>query len=94
MQDIPKVIPIKKVISETGFVKTFVFEHDLGAKPGQFVNLWIPRVNEKPMSVAYCGKNEFWLTIFAVGDFSKKIHDLGPGGLVGNQGSLRQRFCI
>jgi hypothetical protein len=53
MQDIPKVIPIKKVIKETGFVKTFVFEHDLGAKPGQFVNVWIPRVNEKPMSIAY-----------------------------------------
>ena len=92
--DIPKVIPIKKVIVETPHVKTFVFAHKLGAKPGQFVNLWLPRVDEKPMSVAYCGPKEFWVTMFAVGPFSKKMHTLKAGDKVGVRGPYGHGFSF
>lgn len=94
MQDIPKVIKIKKVIVETPFVKTFIFEHKLGAKPGQFVNLWLPRIDEKPMSVAYCDNKEFWVTMFAVGSFSKKMHTLKAGDLVGVRGPYGHGFSF
>jgi dihydroorotate dehydrogenase electron transfer subunit len=94
MQDIPKVIKIKKVIVETPFVKTFIFEHKLGAKPGQFVNLWLPRIDEKPMSVAYCDNKEFWVTMFAVGPFSKKMHTLKAGDLVGVRGPYGHGFTF
>lgn len=83
---VPKAVPIKKIIKETEFVKTFVFEGSLGAKPGQFVLLWLPRLDEKPISVSYCGENEFWVTVFAVGPFSKKMHELKKGDLVGVRG--------
>jgi dihydroorotate dehydrogenase electron transfer subunit len=94
MQDIPKVIKIKKVITETPFVKTFIFEYKLGAKPGQFVNLWLPRIDEKPMSVAYCDAKEFWVTMFAVGPFSKKMHTLKAGDLVGVRGPYGHGFTF
>jgi dihydroorotate dehydrogenase electron transfer subunit len=94
MQDIPKVIPIKKVIKETEFVKTFVFDYKLGGQPGQFVNVWIPRVNEKPMSIAYCDEKEFWITVFAVGDFSKKLHTLKAGDMVGIRGPYGKGFSF
>ncbi len=94
MQDIPKVIPIKKIITETPQVKTFVFEYKLGAKPGQFVNLWLPRVDEKPMSVAYCDNREFWVTMFAVGPFSKKMHTLKAGDKVGVRGPYGHGFSF
>jgi len=83
---IPRSVPIKKIIKETEFVKTFVFDGDLGARPGQFVLLWLPRLDEKPISVSYCGENEFWMTVFAVGPFSKKMHELKEGDLVGVRG--------
>ncbi len=92
MNDIPKSIPIKKIIRETPHVKTFVFEHNLGAKPGQFANLWIPRVDEKPMSIAYSDAKEFWVTIFAVGNFSKHMHHLKEGDLVGVRGPYGKAF--
>ncbi len=96
MHDIPRAIPIKKIIVETPHVKTFVFEHGLGAKfgalPGQFVNLWIPRVDEKPMSIAYSDDREFWVTIFAVGNFSRKMHQLKAGDLVGVRGPYGSHF--
>lgn len=92
MFDIPKAIPIKKIITETPFVKTFVFEHALNSKPGQFVNLWIPRVDEKPMSIAFDNGKEFWVTMFAVGNFSKKMHTLKVGDLVGVRGPYGTNF--
>jgi len=92
MKDIPKSIPVKKIIKETENVKTFVFEHDLRAKPGQFVNLWLPGINEKPMSVAYCDSKEFWVSIFAVGPFSEAMHKLKEGDLVGVRGPYGRGF--
>lgn len=98
-QDIPKSIPIKKVITENPYVKTFVFSAEdfapgkgLAAIPGQFVNLWLPGVAEKPMSVAYCDEKEFWITIFAVGEFSKAMHEKKEGDLVGVRGPYGTGF--
>jgi len=92
MYDFPKSIPIKKIIQETENVKTFIFEHDLRAKPGQFVNLWLPDINEKPMSVAYSDSKEFWVSIFAVGPFSKAMHELKEGDMVGVRGPYGKGF--
>ncbi len=90
--DIPKAIPIKKIVQETPHVKTFIFEHELNSKPGQFVNLWIPRVDEKPMSIANDTGKEFWITMFAVGPFSKVMHTLKVGDLVGVRGPYGKPF--
>ncbi len=90
----PVALPIKKIIRETPFVKTFVFEYALHAKPGQFVNIWLPRVDEKPMSIAYDGGKEFWLTIFAVGPMTKKLHELKVGDKVGIRGPFGKDFVF
>lgn len=92
--DIPKSVPIKKIIQETPFVKTFVFEYALNSQPGQFVNLWIPRVDEKPMSIAHDDGREFWVTIFAVGPFSRMMHTLKVGDLVGVRGPYGKPFTF
>ena len=94
MHDIPKAIPIAKIIVENPFVKTFVFKHNLRAEPGQFVNLWIPRLDEKPMSVAYSDEKEFWVTMFAVGTFSKAMHEMKVGDLVGVRGPYGNGFTF
>lgn len=92
--DIPKAVRIKKIIRETPHVKTFVFDHKLGAQPGQFANLWLPRVDEKPMSVAYDNGKEFWVTMFAVGNFSSKMHQLKAGDMVGVRGPYGKSFTF
>lgn len=83
---IPLMKPIKKIVAETAQVKTFVFAHDLGAKPGQFVNLWLPRHDEKPFSVAHDDGREFWITFFAIGPFTEKLQTLKAGDSVGIRG--------
>ena len=94
LNDIPKAIPIKKIVQENPHVKTFVFEHTLNSQPGQFVNLWIPRVDEKPMSIANDTGKEFWITMFAVGPFSRMMHHLKVGDLVGVRGPYGKPFTF
>ncbi|MEK6966381.1 MAG: dihydroorotate dehydrogenase electron transfer subunit, partial [Thermoproteota archaeon] len=49
----PSIRQIEKVIDETPTVRTLVFSDDLLSTvlPGQFAMVWIPGVNELPMSV-------------------------------------------
>ena len=92
MHDIPKSIPVKKIIQEASNIKTFVFEHTLNSAPGQFVNLWLPRINEKPMSIAHDDGKEFWVTVCAIGEFSNAMHGLKEGDLVGVRGPYGTSF--
>jgi len=88
----PKVLPIKKIVKETENIWTFVFDYSefnhLGerSKPGQFVMLWIPGVDEKPFSIAYDDGREFWLTIAKVGHATEQLFKLKAGDLVGVRG--------
>lgn len=90
----PVMLPIKKIVRETPHVKTFVFEYALGSRPGQFVNIWVPRVDEKPMSIAYDSGKEFWLTVFAVGGMTKKLHEMKVGDHVGIRGPFGKAFEV
>jgi len=84
--DHPVSIPIKKIIQETEHVKTFVFEHQLGSKPGQFIMLWIPGVDAKPFSVAYDNGKEFWVSFYKVGPATEALAKFNEGYLVGIMG--------
>jgi len=90
--DVPVTIPIKKIIPEALNISTFVFEYNLEAKPGQFVNLWIPGVDEKPFSIANCNEKEFWLTIAKVGPATEKLFELKVGDYVGIRGPYGTSF--
>ena len=47
------IVTIEKVIDETPTVRTLVFSDEImsGVLPGQFAMVWIPGVNELPMSI-------------------------------------------
>lgn len=51
--DILRFVRIQKVIEETPTIRTIMFKDDfsVASMPGQFVMVWIPRVEERPMSV-------------------------------------------
>lgn len=87
-----KILPIVKIIQENEMTKTFVFNYSLGGKPGQFLMMWIPGFDEKPMSIAFDDGKEFWVTICAVGPFSQKMHELKVGDKVGVRGPLGTHY--
>ncbi len=83
---LPRTYRIKAIKQETDMVRTFTFDGSLGAKPGQFVMVWMPGVDEVPMSVAYDDGATTKITFFAVGDMTNEFAKLQVGDLAGLRG--------
>ncbi len=98
--DIPKMLEISDVVQEAKGQKSFFFKHSLNCKPGQFVMVWLPNVDEKPMAISYWNKHEFGFTSQAIGrwtnalDKMKKGDKLGIRGPYGNSFSKKNNACV
>lgn len=90
----PTSLPIKRVVQENENVKTFYFATRLKSKPGQFVIMWLPRVDEKPFSIAYDKGDEMGLSVAILGRFTKKLFTLKAGDLVGIRGPYGTYFSL
>jgi dihydroorotate dehydrogenase electron transfer subunit len=89
---LPKTYPIAAVKRETAMVQTFAFDASLGAKPGQFVMVWLPGMDEIPMSVALDDGRELKITFSAVGEMTEKLANLRKGDLVGLRGPFGTHY--
>lgn len=83
---LPTTYRIASAVRETEMVQSFTFDVSFGAKPGQFLMVWLPGVDEVPMSVAYDDGKRTTITFFAVGDFSRALAKCKAGDLVGLRG--------
>ncbi|MCP3682712.1 MAG: dihydroorotate dehydrogenase electron transfer subunit [bacterium] len=92
--EFPLMLRIEKIVDEAKDTKTFVFKHKLGAKPGQFVNVWIPGVDEKPFSISYQDKEKFAVTVMKIGPYTRKMFALKKGDSVGIRGPYGKGFSM
>lgn len=83
---LPKTYRIVDIKQETAAVRTLTFDGSLGARPGQFVMVWLPGIDEVPLSVAYDDGAQTKLTFFAVGDMTRELATRRVGDLVGLRG--------
>lgn len=90
--DLPRTVPIKKIIHATPLVKLYILPISLNAKPGQFINLWIPGVNERPMSIAFDNGREIMLAIAKVGETTKTLDKMKTGDYIGVRGPYGTHF--
>lgn len=93
----PTIVTIEKVIDETPTVRTLVFSDDImpNVLPGQFAMVWIPGVNELPMSVMISkesGKAAF--TVRKHGPSSTGLFNISVGGQIGIRGPYGNSFDI
>jgi len=87
---LPKPTRIGQVIVENAKVKTFILETSLEAEPGQFVMIWLPRVNEKPFSLV--DADPLTITVARVGPFTSELHRLEVGDRLWFRGPLGRGF--
>jgi len=92
--DIPTQLPIAKIIDENPNVKTFYFDYPLKSKPGQFIMLWLPGIDQKPFSVSSDDDITFGLTIFKRGPTTEKLFGMRVGDRVGISGPYGSHFSI
>lgn len=88
----PVSMKITEIIDEAKDIKTFKFKNKISATPGQFILLWIPRVDMKPFGVSYYYEDGFGVTVCRVGKFTEKLFEKKIGDYVGIQGPYGKSF--
>jgi dihydroorotate dehydrogenase electron transfer subunit len=92
--NIPKTTEIIQVKDEAKNLKTLFFSYSYNVKPGQFVMVWIPNVDEIPMSISYQNDSIKGITFRAVGDATSKLYQLKEGDKIGIRGPYGNGFNI
>ncbi|MCP4543204.1 MAG: dihydroorotate dehydrogenase electron transfer subunit [Chloroflexi bacterium] len=90
---LPQTVRIREIRDETRTIRTFVLDAEIpGAEPGQFIMLWLPGVDEKPMSIACPAP--LTVTVARVGPFSTALYQRKVGDQVGWRGPYGHGFSL
>jgi len=90
---LPQTVRIRHIRDDTRTIRTFVLDAEIpDAEPGQFVMLWLPGVDEKPMSIACPAP--LTLTVARIGPFSTALHERKVGDRVGWRGPYGHGFSL
>ncbi|MCS7114430.1 MAG: dihydroorotate dehydrogenase electron transfer subunit [Nitrososphaerota archaeon] len=88
---------ILSVKTENLTVKTFTFKDRecAGAKPGQFLMLWVPGVDEIPLSIFDAAEDgTVAVAVKKVGEATGALHSMKPGDMVGVRGPFGNSFTL
>ena len=92
--NIPTVTPLCTSVSEATDVKTITFKYQGTVTPGQFFMIWIPGVDEIPMSVSYITKDVKGITFRRIGEATQALYRLQPGDNIGIRGPYGNGFYL
>jgi dihydroorotate dehydrogenase electron transfer subunit len=92
--NIPKTTKILDIRNEAENVKTITFKYPNKSKPGQFFMIWIPGVDEIPMSVSYLDKGIKGITFKKIGDATSALYKLKKGECIGVRGPYGNGFQL
>ena len=93
-----RIVEIKAVKDENLNVKTIFFEDDLcsSAEAGQFVMVWIPGVDEIPLTLSSIGSRSkdglSSVTVAEVGEATRALRSMETGELIGVRGPFGNHF--
>jgi dihydroorotate dehydrogenase electron transfer subunit len=88
---------ILDVKTENPTVKTFTFKDKIctRAKPGQFLMLWIPKVDEIPLSILDANEDgTVSVAVKKVGEATEALHSKKVGEVIGIRGPFGNSFTI
>ena len=89
-----RITEIVQIRAESPTVKTFVLADRASAKakPGQFVMLWIPGIDEIPFSILDVSNGLVSVSVKEVGDATRHMHTLEAGATIGLRGPFGTSF--
>ncbi len=96
----PFMTSIIKIREESPRVKSFTVKYNplpqpVEIHPGQFVMVWIPGVDEIPMSVSHIGPQfEITISVAEIGEATKALHQLNIGDQIGIRGPYGNWYQI
>jgi dihydroorotate dehydrogenase electron transfer subunit len=90
----PVITTVLSSKNETSDIKTITFQSSEKVKPGQFFMIWIPGVDEIPMSVSQITKNIIGITFRNVGDATTALSQIQNGDQIGIRGPYGNGFTL
>jgi dihydroorotate dehydrogenase electron transfer subunit len=87
-------VKIIDVVKESPTARTLTFEFPYRAWPGQFVMVWIPGVDEIPMSLSRVDRDLKAITVENVGEATAALHALKPGARLGVRGPYGSGYVL
>lgn len=88
-----RIVTIERIHQEAPHTKTFYFRADFRARPGQFVMVWIPGVDEVPMALSSLGELKA-ITVRNVGSSTEALHAMEEGERIGIRGPYGNSFDL
>ncbi|MGY5873941.1 MAG: dihydroorotate dehydrogenase electron transfer subunit [Candidatus Thorarchaeota archaeon] len=92
----PLSVQISKVIDESPRSKTLHFSLATPIKfqPGQFVMVWVPHVDEIPMSISSWNPPEMGITALSIGEATQALVSMSKDDWIGIRGPFGNPFSI
>jgi dihydroorotate dehydrogenase electron transfer subunit len=98
LKDVNKIrnVSILEIKDENTTVKTFTFKDELcvRANPGQFLMLWLPGVDEIPLSILDVKEKLVSVAVKKVGKATETLHNKKIGENIGIRGPFGNNFTI
>ncbi len=94
MSDFIVSYPIRKIIEHSPIVKSYYFEKVFDVRAGQFINLWIPDIDEKPFSISDATDDLIEISVKAFGPFSQALMKCRTGDMLGIRGPFGNGFSF
>ncbi|TFG30855.1 dihydroorotate dehydrogenase electron transfer subunit [Candidatus Thorarchaeota archaeon] len=90
----PESMQISKIITENPHSKTLLFslKNQIKFQPGQFVMVWIPEVDEIPMSISSWNPPEMGITVQSIGEATQALISMFKGDWIGIRGPFGNPF--
>ncbi|MBD3254546.1 MAG: dihydroorotate dehydrogenase electron transfer subunit [Candidatus Lokiarchaeota archaeon] len=105
-KNIIKTVKIKKIVEECTNIKSYIFNLEVNEPqhennntliplPGQFAMIWVPGIDEIPMSISDYNENGDWtITVKAVGECTNALQEMKVGDYIGVRGPLGNSFQL
>jgi dihydroorotate dehydrogenase electron transfer subunit len=93
----PISVKVSEVVKETENANTLIFEpksSDFEVAPGQFLMIWIPGVDEIPMSISFWDPPKVGITVLPVGEATDSLASLQPNDWIGIRGPFGSSFTL
>jgi len=91
----PRIVKIQSVEKTSADIKSFIFQdpQSANAKPGQFLMIWVPGVDEIPLSLSFIGPGDrAGFTVLKLGEATTALHKKKRGDIIGIRGPYGTPF--
>ena len=92
--DETRAVTITRVVREIPDITTLYFRDEREARPGQYFMIWVPGLDEVPMSISSMDGEEHSVSVRVVGETTRALAELRTRERIGVRGPFGNGFSV